>query len=278
IVLSCVLSLASCGQKFLDVKPDQHQRVPSRIADYLAMMDNASYPIDPMNFKSSHLLGIIGADEFYIDVPQLEAFPSGKYYDWQRNAYQWAREIYIGGEGDINNPIDYSSGYNRILKCNIVLEGLSNIAPKAEDMDDWNHAKGAAHFFRAFNYYSLAQLYSPVYGVNSSSSEFGLPLRKTSDVTVTVKRSSVAQTYDFIIADLAKAEVLLPTLPSNNFRPSKAAVYGLFARLYLQIGDYSKSARFAGLCLAINSNLSDFNTLSFSDGYTFQPEGEGNPE
>ncbi|WP_257669829.1 RagB/SusD family nutrient uptake outer membrane protein [Parapedobacter tibetensis] len=277
IPLLLVLFLASCGEAFLDVKPSRNQRVPNTVADYLALLDNPTANNNPMNIRSSHTLGIIGADEFYISTEHWNNFSSGVRFNYQKNAYTWEKTVYEGGEGGTLNPTDFDTGYQRILNCNIVLDGLANMSSQHQQ-DDWRLTRGIALFHRALNLYNLAQLFCPVYNEDTAPVDLGLPLRLEADPTVQLARSSVSDTYQQIVNDLMEAVQLLPDEPLVPFRPSKAAAYALLARAYLQMGNYPKALEYANRCLAVQSALLDFNDLEIGANYPFPLYGIGNVE
>ncbi|WP_343539453.1 RagB/SusD family nutrient uptake outer membrane protein [Sphingobacterium thalpophilum] len=277
LVLFILLLLQSCGKEFLELKPNQQQKIPTTIADYMAILDNASSFINPVNNRSSHTLGIIGADEYEIPPAVYGTFPAGLTFDYQKNAYGWSARVYQGGEGGIVIPTDFDMGYQRILLANLVLEGLEKIAPDVADTELWNQTKGAALFHRAWNYYCLLQLYAPVYNVVTARSDLGLPLRLESDPTAKVPRSSVQDCYQLLLADLKDAAGLLSHVSIVKFRPTKSAVWALLARVYHQMEDYAKSAEYASNVINSGGTLLDYNSLQVQP-YPFPAYGTENSE
>lgn len=272
IYLMPALVFVSCGEGFLEIKPSQRQRVPATIEDYVGMLDHTT----AMNQVSSHYLGIIGSDEMEITDAQYQSFPTGTAHNYQKNAYTWEQVIYEGGEP---NQIDWNIGYDRILKTNVVLAGLEKIVPKNESQKAlWNMAKGTALFHRALNYHNLAQLYCSVYEKGLAADKLGLPLRLNDDVTDQAGRSSLQQTYEQILADLAHAGNLLPEFPDLPFRPSKWAVYALLTRICLQMGAYEDAVAYATQCISLKGDLVDFNLLAAQPPPYFGVYGENNPE
>src|SRR5690606_7886629 len=74
-------ALSSCGELFLDVKPDQRQRAPKTTEDFQALLDHST-----MYVTSSHALGMIGADEYFVTAEQYNTFRTGASYNYQKNA------------------------------------------------------------------------------------------------------------------------------------------------------------------------------------------------
>jgi len=270
LIFVSVLFMAACGQEFLDVKPGVRQRTPSSWEDYLGLLDNTSN----MN-SSSHALGMIGADEYFITQDRYETFPSGVFHNYQKRAYTWEERIFEGNETYF---LDWNGGYSNILWANLVLDGVKSLPVAEGERELADMVKGTALFHRAWNFYCLAQLFCPVYGQGDANTQLGLPLRLEADVTVNVKRSTLEATYQRIIRDLEEADPLLPEVSSIQFRPGKAAVYALLAKTYLQMGDYRLAYDYADRCLDLKRELLDYNRIDLMLPAPFSPNGQDNPE
>lgn len=271
VTIAALALLTSCGKKFLDVKADQRQRVPQSLMEYQAMLDHTG----TMNDVSSSNLGLLGADEYYVNETQYNLLENSSASNFQKAGYIWAKDIYIGRE---SAQIDWTAGYNQVMIANLALEGAQKIARTTANQEDLDLLKGNALFFRGLNYFRLAQLYAPAYNTATASKDLGLPLRTTSDPTVKISRSNVEAAYQMILSDLHAAEPLLPDLPLVLFRPGKAALYALLTRVYMQMGDYPKARDYADKSLAIKNTLINFNTLSLNATLTFPLNGVNNAE
>jgi hypothetical protein len=224
--------------------------VPNKVQDLQALLDNTR----TMNQNQTGDMGEIGAADFQTKYSSFLTFEA-RY----RNAYIWsaADDFYQGDDPDWN----YS--YQAILFTNLALEGIINITRDATNSASWDNVKGSALFFRAFDFYNLAQQYCKPY-TNTAATDLGIPLRINSDINQVSKRSTVKETYDRIIQDLNQAKDLLPIVPSFKTRPSKAAVYGLLARVYLSMRDYPNALVNANACLATSNKLIDYSTLDLT--------------
>jgi starch-binding outer membrane protein, SusD/RagB family len=266
LLLALCLSLAGCQEGFLDEKPVKSQVVPSSLNDLQALLDNTNI----MNRGTSHNLGVVGSDDYFVSTEhwRLISLPE------QRNAYRWAKDIFE------NQPSqDWDNAYQRVLYANTVLEGLEQISPATSaERVQYEQIKGAALFFRAWSFYSLAQLFSKPYDPATAAQDPGIPLRLSADVTAPASRQTVAQTYARIQEDLLLAHSLLPATPLVPQRPGKAAASFLLARLFLQVGDYPQALAQADATLALSAGLLDYNTLNPAARYPFPAKGVGNPE
>jgi hypothetical protein len=250
-LMVAIASQLSCKKSWLDAKPNLSLVVPSTVADYQALLDNNTGN-SLFNFNQPSLSDV-GAGDFSLRFTSWQALPNGQ----ERNAYLWNSDIF-GSE----TSFDWDNGYNRILNENIVLEGIAKIPIDQTSRAAWNNVKGTGLFYRAYDFWSIAQEFAKAYDPNTAASDLGIPLRTTSDINVKPVRSTVQQTYDQIIRDLLTAQPLLPDVSLYPTRASKASVYGLMARVYLSEGNYGKAKVYADSCLNINNNLLDYNTLS----------------
>lgn len=267
--LWAVASVVSCNKSYLEIKPDQTQRVPISISDFQALIHNA----DEMNVNSSNALGIIGADEYYIPDSRYDLIPSETDFNYMKRAYNWSEIIYSGGENT-----DWGRAYKRILTANIVLDGLKKITPLPSELSHYNQTKGEALFHRALNYYNLAQLYCNPYNPSTIQTDLGLPLRLEADVTLKIGRATANETYQQILSDLTASVSLLPKESLTVFYPSKAAAYALLSRIYLQIGDFEKALENASFCLEMKNTLLDYNSINLTPIFPFPTDGSKNPE
>ncbi|WP_414000285.1 RagB/SusD family nutrient uptake outer membrane protein [Flavobacterium sp. W1B] len=142
---------------------------------------------------------------------------------------------------EVNNL--WYAGYLAINRCNVVINGLEG-APIADALKA--QYKAEATFLRALSYYSLVTLYARPYW-DGNGSKPGLPLRlkaETSSGNSNLVRSSVAEVYAQIIADLDFAEANLSltngTAYDNTTRAHRNTAIALKTRVYLSMNKYDK--------------------------------------
>lgn len=251
--LSCLLICSSIScKKFLSEKPDQKINTPStltdlqNIADYSQRINSASPVISEM-----------AAGDYYL----LDADWNGLSENRDRNYYTWGKEDEI--------MADWNFPYEAINNANVILDYLPQITIEHQEQMLANQLKGTGYFVRAFYHYQLSQLFTPVYNKPSADKDLGLPLRLTSDINAKTKRLSVEETYESIINDTKEAIQLLPSLPIYKTRPSKAAAFGLLARVYLSMQEYELAGIYADSCLQSYGNLMDYNTLNANASIPF---------
>jgi len=255
LLFICLFAVASCNDDFLAEKPDKKLVVPSTMEDLQALNDY--YDVHNANLPG---MGELSSDDYYISTTNWTNLSS----PYMKNGYIWAKEIW---EGD--KSIDWNNRYQEVFYANYVLEGVDEL-DRNTDPEWYDQLKGCALFYRAHAFYQLAQLFCSPYDASSSNEGDGLPIRLSSDLNVTVGRSSIQETYDRIIADLKKASALLPEKDSYKTRPVKAAACALLSRTYLVMQDYDNALVYADSAIGFNYELIDFNSLNTSASYPME--------
>lgn len=140
----------------------------------------------------------------------------------------------------------WSAAYNAINQTNLFIDGMAATGSAVVGPTLSANYLGEARLIRALCYYDLLQFYCRPYAEGSGSA-LGVPLRLVgikgpgfSDLA----RSTVAQVYAQIIADLDFAETNLPltygaTSVNNTIRAHRNTAIGLKTRVYLSMQKYS---------------------------------------
>ncbi len=242
-LLIICFGFSSC-EKFLDKKPKSDLAVPSSINDLQLMLDNYSQ----MNNSYPGASEMV-SDNFYFNSTDWAATSN----EADRSLYLWlkepARDLY------------WNNSYSSILTCNVVLDHIGKMNLDLSEQAKADNIKGSALFYRAYQFYGLAQLFAQPYDKNSAGLDLGIPLRLDPDFSEISVRASVQETYNQIIADLRASFDLLPVVPFLKTRPSKPAVYGALAKVYLAMQEYDSAGHYADQCLAMygSNNLVNYN-------------------
>lgn len=243
-------ALVSC-EKYLDEMPDKSQAVISTMTDIKGFI---KHPI--MNAEYSYVPVI--TDDYVRFTPQnwlLLIQENVNTHLWQTN---------------LDMSRDWEFAYSRIRNCNIVLSYINKINDPAATIAEKKLAEGEARFFRAYNWWELSQLFSPQPTVNNMNDLWGIALKTSPNVEDKTVRSTIKDMYDKIISDLKESIELLPGVRENKKDPSKVASYALLARVYLQVGRYDSSLRYADLCLKQYGELMDYNNINSSSNTPFK--------
>ncbi|GAA4211902.1 RagB/SusD family nutrient uptake outer membrane protein [Pedobacter jeongneungensis] len=107
-----------------------------------------------------------------------------------------------------------------------------------------------ARALRAYTYFWLIRWFAQPYSVNPDA--LGVPIVKAplGPNDPTPGRDKVKDVYAFIIDDLKYAEINLPAKNTNVYRMSTAAIQGILARVYLNMGNWAEASRYAKLARA----------------------------
>lgn len=267
-----LIFLSSCGSHYLDLQQEKNMRVPNSFDDFQKLL----YQTNIMNESAGVSFANIGGDEYWIPPAQFFSTGGAQPQVYQRSSYTWEDNIYVGRETET----DWVKAYNAIYRTNLGLDFIKNHPKSSENAEKWDRLKGSALFMRALNFYQLSQVFCPIYKEENLNLPLGLPLREDPDPTIIVPRSTVGDTYKKIVADLLEALPCLPDKGELIYRPSKAAVYALLSRVYMQMGDYLAAEKAADDCLSIQNTLLNFNNIPITAGTvsTFAPNGKDNPE
>lgn len=144
----------------------------------------------------------------------------------------------------------WSAAYNTINVSNNVLENVSKVTSSTTRK---NSVEGQALFLRASMYFELLKLYAKPVGDGDYATNLGVPLIltatkapiKESDYAA---RATVKAVYDQVIADLIKAESLMPS--TNTKFATKWAAAAQLSRVYLMLGNYTEAAAAANRVIA----------------------------
>ncbi len=96
---------------------------------------------------------------------------------------------------------DWSESYAAVYTANFCLEGLNKLERTSANAGPWNNVKGSALFYRSYNFLNLLWNYSKAYDKATSTEDWGIVLRTTSDFNDPSVRASVEACYQQVIND-----------------------------------------------------------------------------
>lgn len=136
----------------------------------------------------------------------------------------------------------WGAAYNTINRANTVLANLDKVVSSTANR---NRTEGEALFIRSSMFFELVKLYARYPNDGDPNTNPGVPLvlKPTTGVTDDIfpARSTVKQVYDQVIADLIKAESLLPSSQSNSKFANKWAAAAILSRVYLLNGQFAEA-------------------------------------
>lgn len=185
-----------------------------------------------------------------------------------------------------NNNGMWISIYRMINKANIVLESLDAALENGVITQEVrNTLRGEMLFLRALGHHELLTHFSRPYMGDPSA--MGVPYRRVAinDVPLvaaneTLGRTTVAEDYALILADLNEAEELLP-LTRNHARVRRGAAIGLKARVMLHMGNWQgvidEFTKLGGTYSLMDSPVTPFRTVNSAENiFSFVHTAESN--
>jgi hypothetical protein len=250
ILISAVLITSGGCKKYLE-KESKKLATIETVEQLEALLNNASRFVQENNYTATYSTD---------DTEILKE-------DYKNNAGEFTPEalyFYLFTNDQVENNIAadqlWAGEYNKIFTANVV---LTNIETAVGDDVLRERLKADAHFVRAYSYWLLANYYCLPYSAANASAK-GLPLKVSTVFTESLQRSTLKETYDFILEDMAEAAKtpvndVDPKLP---WRASKKAVAAFMSRYYLFAGDYDKTIEQANIALASATvQLKDYKAL-----------------
>lgn len=229
IIVLCSILLTACD-KYLDVKPKGYTLL-NTVADYDQWLNNPDLALD-------NYTGGINLLSDLTDIPTIPVPASGVL----QLTYLWTAQ-------PATDASFWGIHYGVISSYNSVINGIDKANGGTESQK--KALKAEALLGRAYECLNLINEYGKPYNSATAVQDPGIQLVTSDDVGQEVPaRSTVQQTYDFILTDINAA---LENLPDDNaknrFRPSKAAAYSLLARVYLYMRNYTLAQKNAELAL-----------------------------
>ncbi|MEG1587532.1 MAG: RagB/SusD family nutrient uptake outer membrane protein [Bacteroidales bacterium] len=149
----------------------------------------------------------------------------------------------------------YGQLYTVIGSCNFFFQEIEKLEPKImndDDLDKLQMYKGEAHFARALAYSELIKLFcKPYESAAEAEDELGVVLVSKYKGNGRLKRASLQASYDFVLADLAKAEKYLALEEGytdvlyNAGYFTIGVVNSLYARMYLYMKNWEKAVEYS---------------------------------
>ncbi|MDE5927808.1 MAG: RagB/SusD family nutrient uptake outer membrane protein [Duncaniella sp.] len=267
-----VLTATSSCNDFLNEIP-KGQKIPTTWEDYNAFLRNNN----TSNYETEQLLFLLGD---YFRSPTV----------LNNNELTRANYLYLE---DVNrtliNSTDnmaYYSAYEMMFYYNLIIEDGINTTDATEQQRQMLVAQGKV--LRAMTYHYIVNYHADQYWTDTRD-KLSVPLLTSASVEAPSPQGTLQQVYDLMLSDLTSAIPYLPEYGETILHPTKAAGYGMLARVLLSMGRYDEALTAAENALAINDALYDWvkfyndnktrieNTAEWNSATTVNPE-MNNPE
>lgn len=228
VLIAVIFFLASC-KKYLEEVPNNSLPTESSITDVSTARAAIIGTYDRLQgyYASNYpTLGTITTDNVIFNGTLSE------YLQLDQNAVPTDNVITVAA---------YQNIYKTINSANSVITYVPGVTDPLLTAAEKNKILGEAYFIRALSFFDLARGWGGVQ----------LQLKPTTDLTVLkgIKRSTLDQTYDQVLADLVKAEDLLPEDATTRNRAQKSTARALRARLHLYRKQWADAEKYATLVI-----------------------------
>jgi hypothetical protein len=247
IVVALVLSLASCGESFLDTNPKNSVNNDLAVSNYTNLVKAVNGLYAPL--RASNYLGayaMIAPDVMADNVKRSSVKNSSRYVQ----EFDLSVGPNVGYYGGLwTRPYYIINAANKII-ISINNGGFDRESSTKAQIDQ---LLGEALFVRAMCHFDLCRLFAHHYQINDQAvapnsdgqgGHLGVPIVTGSDIFALPARNTVKEVYAQVLKDLKDAETLI-TFENGVNKASLNAVKALLARVYLYMGDYTNAGLYA---------------------------------
>ncbi|TCD03145.1 RagB/SusD family nutrient uptake outer membrane protein [Pedobacter psychroterrae] len=223
----CVFIWNTSCKKLITVPLPNNKLVSSTV-----FLDSATSQSAVYGLYSKFYNGFVGGIGYYsYNITLHPARLADEMYPVSSTADNFYSNSLVSTNGDVEGL--WNDSYSCIYIANSIIQGAQNSPAISAGLKQQLIAE--AKFVRALCYFYLVNYYGPV------------PLVTTTDVSISSKipRTSVAQVYDQLVADLSEAENSLSADYSwshgTRTRANKWAASAMLSRVYLYIGKWPEA-------------------------------------
>lgn len=232
LTLVSILTLFSCSDEFLELKPHQSVALETAIEsleDYQAAVFGTYSGLQSSNYYG----------RYFVLVPDVMS--DNVKQNSQANRAQLFSDFATNANDGIASGM-WNTMYNTIARANTVINAEAEIADAVRDQQD--QFIGEAYAIRALAHFDLVRMFAQHYGYTAGNDHEGVPVVTVFDKDARPRRNTVAEVYTQVVADFQEAISLLNDDPGST-RISKEAAQALLARVYLYMGNYPEAASLA---------------------------------
>ena len=241
-LLTIGLVFTSCDN-YLDDVP-KGSKVPTTLADFEAFIRD-EYTNQSVDVTQA--LNLL--NDKYVTIASLSADRLVKAnYMWDETADRI--QLNQSDEGT------YYRSYAGISTFNLIISNALTTTEATEEQKRivWAEAK----MLRAMSYYNLANFYADTYVASTAGTKLSVPLITSADINAPSTQVTIQELYNFILNDVKEALPYLPKVSQTPLHPNLGAGYAFYARVYLQMNNYTEALKYADLALSENDKLYDW--------------------
>ncbi len=245
-VYTLIICLLALGLSSCDLDRSPYDAIATKDA-FKTVDDATAFNTGMYSYLRNRVYGIF---DYTTDVQSDLLHGSTDYGNRNGLPYTWTFN-----SGDYNLRDVWMMYYDAIASINLFLDNVDQI-PTSSTAEQAAIAKykGEAYLLRAYYYHQLVKRYAKDYEPSSATTDKGLPIVTTYDLTFKPTRSSVEATYQQILSDIASAKTLLTTVGTPGaIRMTKDCITALEARVYLCMHKFDEAAAAADVLISSNT-------------------------
>lgn len=271
LVAALASALSSCGDKFLETDMSNGMDYEGALTDVSKVgtaLNGAYYQLSYYTFAGNYAttIGDIASDVVY---------KSGS--SNHMNSFNWFTYV----DTDVYLEDIWSQGYAVVDNTTRVINAAEELLPEAEDMDAiyLYVYEAEAKCLRAYVNLAMVNIFCHQAMVDGTSylDQPGLVIKTTpindSENIPEVKRSTIGETYDFILSDLNEAIEVFEEIGDQGvpYYFNTAAAYGLLARANMYLENWEDAIDAADTALAYGGISSlTYNAADYARLYSSQ--------
>lgn len=240
ITISTIL-FSSCNE-YLNEIP-KGQKIPTTWDDFNNFLRNEYADM----YKSE-------MGQVYVLLNDVYRSPAQQLTKLTQANYNWDESINRIDENTSDYYL-YNNNYSGIFYANLLLEMVPDATEGSEQQKKMLMAQ--ARVLRAMCYFHTANYHADQYS-SSTLDKPTIPLVTSSSVDAPSPQVSIKELYEFMEEDLLQAIDDLPKVGETIHHATKAAGYGMLARLYLSMSNFPEALKYAEMALGENDSLFDW--------------------
>ena len=243
-ILVSLVALAGC-KKYLDVQP-RGVIIPEKTSDYEGVLNSF------LLLNANNTLQYLATDDVVNATPVTT-------FNATANIYYWRGRV---DEQPTDVPNIWAQKYNNIRELNLVTSEVMNSTGGTEQQKKQLYAE--AQVMKAYEYFYLMIAFSPAYDQTTAKTVYGVPIVTSVDPTAPVPDRLDLQTFvDELLAMITNSIADLPVTNVNKTRVTKEVAYGLLSKIYLYLGDYANTLKYADMVLSGgNATILNYNSYT----------------
>lgn len=237
LILFIIIQTVSCKKEFLDV-PDKRLLLRQEyVKDLQTLNDYVRGTYATFATKFFHGYYMLYPDLIADNIKPITGSQIlSLHYTWSQQADD-DKESFGSKTKNLNKV--WLEGCHIIRDCSFTIENADNY--RSENPDVADNIKAQAHALRALTHFYLVNTFAQPYGWSAQADHPGIPYITSSNWTNSIRRSTVSEVYASMINDLTNAIELFKTGSLDARILNKNAANAILARVYLFMGDFSKS-------------------------------------